>query len=449
MSRMNISINKRLKVCNDATMKLLTTRVLISVILLFFSSCSTAETSTKNPIEITETMENPTIALTITPSSVPTKVAPTLAPSPPENILNFQQFDITSEIPADLRPDGALVVLSEPLQLLRFKPDIHVETIIGIDPDAGCFSTSPDGKWLSYCPQSSDSPTGQWLIVESANGQVQKKVPMDIHLIYFGAYQWLDNQRLTFPLIQAEHQPAYPTVVIDPFTGEQVKLSSEYPGLQLSPSGTATNMDFNFSDVVYDPSLEHVIFPSWGGEHNYIVLWDRQSNSEVARIENRSQVFGHYPLWSPDATQFAVPVVNTIRGDHIIEEWYSVSREGQVEQLTHFGNYFSDSDIGPASNWSPDGRKLAFWIEVSPSLCPGLNLAVLDLDTKQVTNTCILGNSDYAPPPIWSLDSRYIVVVNARTESRQTILVDIEGDRAFDITNITEGSLPIGWLVSP
>jgi len=449
MSRMNISINKRLKVCNDATMKLLTTRVLISVILLLLSSCSTAETSTKNPIGTTETMENPTSALTITPTSVPIKVTPTLMPSPPENILNFQQFDITSEIPSDLRPDGALVIWSEPLQLLHFEPDIHMETIIGIDPDVGCFSTSPDGKWLSYCPQSSDSPTGQWLIVASADGQVQKKVPMDIHLIYFGVYQWLDNQRLTFPLIQAEHQPAYPTVVINPFTGEQVKLSSDYPGLQLSPSGTATRMAFNFSDVVYDPSLEHVIFPSWGGERNYIVLWDRQSNSEVARIENHSQVFGHYPLWLPDATQFAVPVVNTIRGDHLIEEWYSMSREGQVEQLTHFGDYFSDSEISPASNWSPDGRKLAFWIKVSPSLCPGLNLAILDLDTKQVTSTCILGNSDYAPPPIWSLDSRYIVVVNVRTESRQTIVVDIEGDRAFDITDIIEGSLPIGWLVSP
>lgn len=449
MSRMNISINRHLKVRNDAIKTLLTTRVLISVILLLLSSCSVAETSTKDPIRTTETTEIPTSALTIPSTTVPTKAAPTLTPSPLEHILNFQQFEITSEIPADLRPDDALVIWSEPLQLLRFEPDIHRETIIGIDPNAGCFSTSPDGKWLSYCPQSSDSPTGQWLIVESADGQVQKKVPMDLRLIYFGAYQWLDNQRLTFPLIQVEHQPAYPVVVINPFTGEQVKLSSDYPGLQLSPSGTATSMDFNFSDVVYDPSLEHVIFPSWGGEHNYIVLWNRQSNSEVARVENHSQVFGHYPLWSPDATQFAVPVVNTIRGDHIIEEWYSVSREGQVEQLTHFGDYFSDSDIGSASKWSPDGRKLAFWLEVSPSLCPGLNLAVLDLDTKQVTNTCIFGNSDYAPPPIWSLDSRYIVVVNARTESRQTILVDIEGDRAFDITNITEGLLPIGWLVSP
>jgi hypothetical protein len=446
---MNISINRRLKVCSDIIVTLLTTRVLISVILLLLSSCSAAETSTKNPIRTTETIEIPTSALTITSTSVPTKVAPTLTPSPLENIINFQQFDIASEIPADLRPDDALVIWSEPLQLLRFEPDIHRETIIGIDPNAGCFSTSPDGKWLSYCPQSSDSPTGQWLIVESADRQEQKKVPMDLRLIYFGAYQWLDNQRLTFPLIQAEYQPAYPVVVINPFTGEQVKLSSDYPGLQLSPSGTATSMDFNFSDVVYDPLLEHVIFPSWGGEHNYIVLWNRQSNSEVARVENHSQVFGHYPLWSPDATQFAVPVVNTIRGDHVIEEWYSVSREGQVEQLTHFGDYFSDSDIGSASNWSPDGRKLAFWIEVSPSLCPGLNLALLDLDTKQITNTCIPGNSDYAPPPIWSLDSRYIVAVNANTSPRQTILVDIEEDRAFDITDITDGSIPIGWLVSP
>ena len=404
---------------------------------------------TESPTIVSET-PNQLNSTSISSTPVASPIAGvTLTTLPPEDILKFQLFVINSELSSDVRPFGALVIGSEPLQLLRFEPDVHLETIAGIDPNTSCLATSPDGKWLACSQVSSDSETaGQWLIVESADWQQQIRIPMDMHLAYFGAYLWLDNQRLIFPLVQGEHQTAYPVVVINPFTSEQVKLTSDYPDLHLSPAGPATSMDFNFSDVVYDPSLEYVIFPSWGGEHNYIVLWDRQSNSEVAKVENHGQVFGHYPLWSPDAKQVAVAVVNREDNRDVVEEWYSVGRDGLVAQLTHFGDYFTSAEIDIA-NWSPDGRKLAFWLDVAPSLCPGLNLAVLDISTKQVTDTCIPGVSDYAPPPIWSLDSRYIVVVNARTKPRQTILVDTAEGQAFDITDMMDGARPIGWLVSP
>jgi Tol biopolymer transport system component len=120
-----------------------------------------------------------------------------------------------------------------------------------------------------------------------------------------------------------------------------------------------------------------------------------------------------------------------------------------VEQLTRFGDYFSSSEIGSSSNWSPDGQKLAFWIDLSPSPCPGLRLAILDMTTKQVTNTCLPGTLQYAPPPIWSLDSRYILVMDATATPIKKILVDIENEQAFDITALVGDSSPIGWLASP
>jgi hypothetical protein len=369
----------------------------------------------------------------------------------PETILKFQRFEILPESLLDSKPADSLLIWSDPLQLLSFDLQAHLITVPDIDPDVDCLSTSPDGKWLTYCLFSNESPTGRWLIVESADLQQQEKFSMDMNLRYLGDYLWLDNQRLIFPLIRDpnEHPRAYSMMVINPFTGEQLELTSDYPDLRLSVAGPASRMSFNYSDVVYDPSLNLVIFPSWGGEHNYIVLWDRQSKSALAKVEDQSGGFGHYPLWSPDATQFAVPVVNAIKGENIIEEWYSASREGQVEQLTHFGDYFSVSDIGSASNWSPDGQKLAFWVDLIPSPCPGLSLAILDMSTKQVTDTCLPGSSDYDPPPIWSLDSRYIVIRDYSTPPVKTILVELENGRAFDITTLVSDSPPIGWLVSP
>ena len=416
-------------------------------------STSTSISQSSTETSILSTAEPP---ITFTPSSqaIP---ATTTALQIPENIVKFQPFEITFGAPRDAKPMGALAICGDlAIQLLQFTPDVKVETVPGVVDDPFCLETSPDGKWIAYEESFNESSTGSWLVVQSADGQQQKKVPEDPDWVNFGDYVWLDNQHLIFnnfinpPDIQrTQAYPAYPMVVVNPFTGEHIELSSEYPELKLGINGPVGTLAFNYTDVVYDPSLDLVIFPAWGGEHNYIVLWDRHSQAVLARVEDHSGGFGHYPLWSRDTTQFAVAVMNAIKGERGIDEWYRVSREGQVEQLTRFGDYFSSSEIESASNWSPDGKKLAFWINLDPSPCPGLRLAILDVSTKQVTNTCLPGTRKYAPPPIWSFDSRYIVIGDYSDPPIKTILVDIENGRAFDITSLIGDSRPIGWLVSP
>lgn len=427
--------------------------------ITLLGGCSSVETpspsTSQSPTETTilETAELP-VTFMPSPTAVPLT---TTTLSAPENIVKFQPFEITSGAPRDAKPMGALTICGDlTIQLLRFIPDVKVETVPGITGDPFCFATSPDGKWIAYEQDSNESPTGSWLIIQSADGQQQKRVSRNPDWVDFVDYIWLDNQHFIFnnfinpPDIQrAQAYPAYPVVVVNPFTGEHIELSSDYPGLKLGISGPVGAMAFNYSDVVYDPSLDLVIFPAWGGEHNYIVLWNRLSQAVVAKVEDRAAGFGHYPLWSPDGTEFAVAVVNAIKGESGIDEWYRVSREGQVEQLTRFGDYFSSSEIGSSSNWSPDGRKLAFWINLTPSPCPGLRLAILDMNTKQITNTCLQGAQKYAPPPIWSLDSRYITIRDASVSPMKTILVDSENGQAFDITSLIGESRPVGWLVSP
>lgn len=374
---------------------------------------------------------------------------PTLDNLPPETIVKFQSYEMKSGASLNEKPMGALVLCGDfTIQLLHFVPEVKVETMLESSDDIYCYATSPDGKWIAYDQDSDESPTGRWLIVQSVDGQ-QKKLPSDEHWIGFGDHIWLDNQRLIFndfsnpPDIQrSQTYRAYPMVVVNPFSGKQTKLSSNYSELHSDICGPASSMDFNISDVVYDPSLNLVIFPSWSGEHNYIVLWDRRSKTILAKVETQSACFGYYPLWSPDATQFAVVANSNAK----IMEWYSVSRKGQVEQLTHFGDYFSSSEIGYGSNWSPDGKKLAFWMDLEPSPCSGPRLGILDTTTKQVINTCLTGSWDYAPTPIWSLDSQYIVIRNYdRVSPVKTTLVDVENAQAFDITNYIDHA-PYGWL---
>ncbi len=419
-----------------------------------FNGISTATSEGPTETAILSTAELPA---TFVPSPTPVPL-PTAAPSAPENIVKFQPFEVASDVSAATKPVGALAICSDStIQLLRFTPEVKTETIPGIADEIFCLATSPDGQWIAYEQDFGQSPTGagNWLVVQSTDGQQQKKVPRDPVWLNFGDYVWLNNQHLIFnnfrnpPDIQRfQKHPAYPMVVVNPFTGANLEIPSDYPELTLS-DGPIGALSFNYSDVVYDTSLELVIFPTKSGEHNYLVLWDRLSKVVLAKVEDQSGGFGSYPLWSPNATQFAVAVINAIKNGQAIEEWYRISREGKVEQLTHFGDYFSSSEIGSAANWSPDSQKLAFWIDLTPSPCPGLRLAILDTTTKHVTNSCLSGASSYAPPPIWSLDSRYLIIRDDSNPPIKTVLVDVENGQAFDITSLIGDLRPIGWMASP
>jgi hypothetical protein len=426
-------------------------RIAFLLVIILLGSCSSVTGLSASPSQnLTETAIASTVELPVTFTPSPTAVPPiATALQIPENVVKFQTYESKSGTPLVAKSMGVLVLCSDyTIQLLHFVPELKLETIIESSNDVYCKTTSPDGKWIAYDQDSEESPTGQWLIVQSADGQ-QKKLPSDENWVDFGDYVWLDNQRLIFNDFKnpIQRNPGYAVVVINPFTGEHVELSSNYPELHPGINGPAGTMGFNVSDVVYDPSLNLVIFPSWGGAHNYIVLWDRRTKTTLAKVETHSQGFGQYPLWSPDATHFAVPVLNAIKGNRGVDEWYSVSREGQVEQLTHFEDYFSSSEIGFGPNWSLDGKRLAFWIELEPSPCPGPHLGIMDITTKQVINTCLPGSWQYAPPPIWSLDSRYIVIRNDDgVSSVKTTLVDVENGLAFDISSLIVDSYPIGWL---
>jgi hypothetical protein len=437
--------------------------LILMLIMVSISGCSKPEivstSNSSNMTSTTPTLFTPTSMPTVplawnpTPSSTPTVSRPTAtipATLPQAGFLDYKPITITTSLPVDAHPASTLILGGwngkNPYRL-DFAPLREQE----LPSDAFCLSTSPDGKWLTYCQDFSDRSMGKWLTVESVNGQEMKNIRIEKDWAAYGILTWLDNQRLVFNLRKKKDNYASirPVIVLNPFLGKQQELDPDYPDLIPSGSGPAgMNFDFVRSTVVYHPSLNLVIYPQTTPDGFFVVLWDRQAKKALAKLRD-FRGFGHYPLWSPDGEQFVIAVIpqsgvnpNNFRESK--EELFLVSREGQIQQLTHFAESFEQVETWEG-NWSPDGKRLAFWLDTEPDLCDaGPDLAVLEMETRKVTSYCISSGLGETLPPAWSPDGKYMAVWRVEPGVRRVILVDIEQAWA---AQVAEEAVPVGWLV--
>jgi hypothetical protein len=380
--------------------------------------------------QTTSTIFQPTDTSTHIPASA----------TPTRNVFEYRPLEILPDIPANLQIDNALEVDADPPFILYFGPQKRTVPInIG---NGRLHSPSPDGRWFVYETASPSSPIGNRLIVQSIDGIHHYEMTLGEQVFCRDSYEWLDNQNLICPLKSG----ATSMVVLNPFTGRQEELASDYPELFLTLGGPAPRWNFGESDVVYNPSLDQVIYPKTEPPHLYIVLWDRKSKKAIGKIEEiEGDIEGNYPLWSPDGKTVAVTLWEKGKGaTDIIDEWYLMTLEGQVEQLTQLGDFFENVQLGNG-NWSPDGKWLAFWMDAQPSRCTGASLVLFEMATSQLSDTCVMSSSRTEYPPIWSLDSRYIAVRNS--SASQTILIDVNQWWAAQIPE-ANGAIPRGWMTN-
>ena len=93
---------------------------------------------------------------------------------------------------------------------------------------------------------------------------------------------------------------------------------------------------------------------------------------------------------------------------------------------------------------SPDETRIAFWLSIEDEDNPiDHELAVLNVESGEVTNYCITGNRT----PIWSPDGRQIAITQYNKGVLDFMIVDIEEGIAYDITE-QENVRIEGWLVS-
>jgi hypothetical protein len=307
--------------------------------------------------------------------------------------------------------------------------------------DGWQFSTSPNGEWLAS--QHSDNQNESWLLVENAEGKQQNPIPWNDDWFLLGG--WLDNEHiwishLTEPLV----------TVVNPFSGEQQMLVSDFPGIE-TIADAGEHYVLGASSVLYNSSLNLAVYPRLESDgYVYIVLWDRQANRILAKVKDTSKSYSYRALWSLDQKAVYVTVADqwdSSQPEQLIYNFYSLAQDGQVKQLTNFGNSFTYNSIGSAS-LSPNGRKIAFWLDLNRSAQENQQLATLDLDNLHVTNYCVPGSYvNDAPAPIWSLGSRYLAVYNSNEPNvERVILVDIKEAWAAEIAEIVPHGWPAGWL---
>jgi len=404
------------------------------LVLICTAGCQLA----RNTLSVTEIVQDNTSTRTRT--FTPTQnLLPSLAASStvPANILNYQCLEIASELPTSANPTGILALSGKQKYYYYFGKGL----LQVMQANHYFYSVSPNRQWIAYEEKSSDSPTGSWLTVENVQG---KRIRTIMQQNWIFPY-WVNDNQLAFTIIDSLSS-IRPVAIVEPSKNIVQIIPSDYPNLErtnLGPQGTS--MHFDISSVVYESSTNLVIYSATTSQGIRLVLWDRQKGKAIASVPSGSALY-NFPVWQQDGNRFYIPIAD----NHGNEDWYSINANGEMLQLTHFRDYFEGVDISEAS-LSPDGRKLAFWLETSPDISTNASaisigsLSILNLDTLQVINYCLSGL--YIE---WSPDSRYLVFSQGNQVNNSLILVDPTSGWAARIKPTPdEYTLISGWMVSP
>ena len=293
---------------------------------------------------------------------------------------------------------------------------------------------SPNQKFYAY-----HNYTKHQLMVFSADGRLQRSLPFEKE---WGGFRWLDNENLIINLPE-EIDPGnfnltFNTVipmtrlVVNPFTGHRQILKPDFPDID-----HINNIDI----TTYDPQLTRVVYlAEIKGKGMGDILFDISNQKRLAELPN--DAYSRAPVWAPDGSKVIITT----------GEWaiYIITRDGLFSRIPQ-----NPEDIeGNGYRWSPDGKKVAFWLVSGTAESVKFSLAVLDVDSKEITDYC-LSASEYSiddnliAPPYWSSNGKHLVVetnIQQDNITRDVYWVDLQEGLA---AKIAENLTPSGWLAAP
>ncbi len=250
--------------------------------------------------------------------------------------------------------------------------------------------------------------------------------------------RWLDNERMFF---QYWLVPNGGTIVIyNPFTGEQKNIQLDLPNPYIVHESLG-KVAWVKADI--DPTLKRVLY---NDKDERLVLWDLDTQKEIASLPSPMDVTDG--TWSPDGKEFAIPSPSTISAP---QEMFIINMDGAVK-MTSFNQKYPFASVSTRPSWSPDGRRIAFWLQVS-------NIANTDPKTLRqwlaITDTTTLDTQIYCLSPnkpptggggiIWSPDSTQVIVnTDALSEEVKPMLVDLT--HLTQATLDTQGLWVTDWM---
>lgn len=317
------------------------------------------------------------------------------------------------------------------------------------DQYANDFTISPDGKWLAYAVYGNNSFS---LIVEPSSSILTNS--SQGRIIWRSSWPsrlegWINNEDI---MIVRNHslENFGSTLIYDPFTREQQEFFLQdlpnYLSYQLGMSGSYL---MDHGNLIPDPTLKRVVYPAWPNDDLQLVLWDVENKRELASLRYTLSQLSRDPFWSQDGSDFLIAATKEQS-----VEWYRVTRDGAIEQLTHFGEFLNNAEFNyPSRSWN--GRYLVFQMIYNSR--KNSEYLFLDLASQSLDGFCLnLGGEDSGSlhSPVWSPDNKYVVITNGGylDNSTDVIVVDVEQREAFHIAHDDHApydTYVTGWMVKP
>jgi len=399
------------------------------------------------------------------PDETPSPDSPPLTPIPGTTGQLCPVYKDKSQFPRDGTFSGSLVlreVVNRPYLFLDMQTGNQHLVPEGDNHSVGGEAISPDHRWLAFSQATfrnsvNDFSGTPWVLVSeeivvvSADGKVASSVAKQERWRSFeGAWAnssaYLVNRSSPF------------LVRFNPFTGLWDEFSFDAPNRYFD----------DYDDVKVKANQVHEQFVYLKKDLASFIVWDWRNQVSLVEIPfatNYWHMRGHFglsPKWSPDGEHFVI--VGSQEGDpgtdYPTGQVYIVSQMGQVTRLTNFPEEAENTyELGQYS-WSPDGQKIAIWVNFDPKEDTLNELVVIDVPTGEAVRYCILNDveitdpvdkrvlygEDTRLPPIWSPDSSSIMVQSARGiwETRLT-LINLDQGVAWELDY---NARPVGWMTA-
>jgi len=317
------------------------------------------------------------------------------------------------------------------------------------------FSVSTDRKWLSYetlIKNDKGQLISKKVTIRSTTEQIEE-IPINDQ---WYSPRWVNNDELLFTLAEPDNElPGYdrypPALILfNPFSGKTQKLEPDFPDiLSIDPS-----LQWGFDGLTaYNPTMKRVVYGHGTSEEGSSYrIWDMQANNLIATISSGEWLPGAPPIWSNDGSKFALNL--DVNGS----ELYSISHEGEKEQLTNFKNYLRPGYTISHYVWSPNNNSLAFYFQPYDSISKQwgeYTLVLYNFSSRKAIFTCVY--SDYGgkaigpfggdpQPPIWSPDGTMLLIEQRHElEKSRLLMIDLKKNQLY---NLGDNLQPFGWLSS-
>lgn len=383
---------------------LTTYKYFLVVLFFFFSACSSQ--STTNNSELIESRSAPPSETTL----VPTTIIPTITADLNETLqpmsTNESEIVLRNECPVSAKSDASPLWSSGSILFASGQVDNSFHVLFGAE-HANILAVSANGPDLKLAYE---IPAGQGFRViisddgtkllrfEQPDPESLEKYPVIYDLVSqeekhgiqtssLNVYDWLPDGRVKY-LVDFERifgvEERYEFLTIDPMTqnSEMTVEELELPGYQFYEEPFYTGI------ASIDPTSQLVLYTLISDQGTAdVALRNRETESIIWQQRGVFSTHG-YPYPNPDwdvngsRVLFSMPVSEA---GHDYFKFFSLTRDGQVEQLPSQPFPFADEQPVRELSRSPSGRYIFYSLRQSPVTGSGF---IVDTLTSRIGEIC-------------------------------------------------------------